>query len=729
MQLRDKEEAILYFDNIFPQYVRTACYQRAAIESAHSIFTHEELRVLKADYSLNLLDQRVLKIQPKHYLKEEELQNKFADFCQRTNEHWFEYQKNSSTDQYLKTVQESREKVSSTEQIKHSGAIATFADVLADPFEPLVWRSYLSALPLLIKKDPEIEMSKIAPELNILAALTPVYTESPAMAAPCAVSLLGPDQIFENNKHFAFEQADSGNFLFYSPSNLLALCLAYFDGPQDQKKGEHAVLTFLLHEARHILRGDLLTQPGYVPGAPNKNQQAAAFFADHPEVTVLGFPVLSSGDLDSIIADFNINSSLLNDLGPKVMFGGSQALCSTQVIAQNLATKSDADSLNLAVRQSGFETEKEQVHSFGYQRIESFLSDNTILLVKQKIIVLNLLEKMSQTSYSPHLPPRAQKEEAQKEANQNAVKENSSQQQQQTTSGTRPASAGGGGKVGLSSGEIFEINQRFFDQLANSAESQLKNRADQMARNLLSVTNEAFREAQIEFPEIDYSKSGGQLKQLEYRLVKSRPLPPLRLKLRKLRKDLTVDSKIEWYRRHYAFPDRLDMAHIARKKNYRTAICVYLDVSGSISTKQLSKVLSVIEESVAQDQSLLVRLFANDLGEEVHFRAGRHYFGRDFVKLKQQLSRFPSSGTDLRPVFRDIFETAETVHIIISDFCFDRSDLVAYQQKLKQRQVIFINNYNEKEQKRYDNQVPLIKQLIRQEPKNMKILALKDYSI
>lgn len=729
MQLRDKEEAILYFGNLFPQYVKTACYQRAAVESARTIFTQEELKMLKADYSVNLLDQRVLKIEPQHYLKEKELQDKFADFRRRTSEHWFEYQKNSRALQYLKTVQKSRGQVDSTEQIKHGGSIATFADVLADPFEPVVWRSYLSALPLLVKNDPEIEMGKIAPELNVLAALTPVYAETPAMESPCAVSLLGAEQIFTASKQSTLEETVSDNFLFYSPSRLLAVCLAYFDGPQDQIRSEHAVLTFLLHEARHILRGDLLTQPGYVPGSPNRNQQFAAFFADHPNVTVLGFPVLSSGGLDSIITDFNINSSLLNDLGTNVLFGGSRALCSTQVVSQNLLTKADIDLLNTAIRQPKFEAEKQQLNSFGFQRIESFLSNNSILLLKQKGLILNLLQKMHQVSYQPHLPPRAQKEDAQKEAHQNALNENSSQEQQQMTTGTSPASLGGGGKVGLSGGDIFEINQRFFDQLTNSSESQSKNKAEHMARQLLGLANEAFREAQVEFPEIDYSKSGGQLKQLQYRLSKTRPLPPLRLKLRKLRKDLAVGNKIEWYRRHYAFPERLDMAHIARKKSYRTEICVYLDVSGSVSTKQVSKVLSVIKATVAQDQSLSVCLFAAELGEKVHFRAGKRYFEHDFAKLKQQLSHFPSSGTDLQPVFQDIFDTAEAVHVIISDFCFDRSDLISYQQRLKQRQVIFMNNYNKEEQKRYSNQMPLIEQIVRQKPQNMKVLTLKDYSI
>src|SRR5699024_11006658 len=159
----------------------------------------------------------------------------------------------------------------------------------------------------------------------------------------------------------------------------------------------------------------------------------------------------------------------------------------------------------------------------------------------------------------------------------------------------------------------------------------------------LSIASEAYRQAQIEFPEIDYSKSGGQLKQLKYRLVKSRPLPPLRLKLRKLQKDLATDNKIEWYRRHYAFPNRLDMAHIAKKKNYRTQIRVYIDASGSISVERLSQVLSMIKETVAQGQSLSVLLFASDLGEVVHFRAGKKYFERDFAKLKQQLAHFSSS--------------------------------------------------------------------------------------
>jgi len=729
MQVRSKEEAISYFEIIFPQYVKTASYQKAAIESAQSIFTQTELKTLKAKYAINLLDQRVLKIDPRHYLQEKELQDKYADFCQRTNEHWFQAQKNSRAEQYLKIVSRSRQTVPTTAEIKHTGAIATFDDLLADPFDPVVWRSYLSALPLLVKNDPAINVGKIAPELNVLAALTPVYAESPAMVTPCAVSLLGPKQVFGQDTGFISEKSVGDNYLFYSPSRVLALCLAYFNGQQARVQSEHALLTFLLHQARHILRGDLLTQPGYVPGSPNKNQQAAAFFADHLEVTVLGFPVLTSGDLDSIIADFNINSSLINDLGANVFFGGSQALCQTQVTKQNIITQADLANMYQALHQQDFENEFQEIKSAGYQRSSSFLSDNTILLVKQKNFVLNLLQKMYQKSYHPNLPPRPQRESAQKQAHKNAENQNSSQEQQQTKVGTEPASPGGGGKVGLTGGDIFEINQRFFEQLANSSNSQQRNQAEQMARQLLSIASEAYRQAQIEFPEIDYTKSGGQLKQLKYRLVKSRPLPPLRLKLRKLQKDLATDNKIEWYRRHYAFPNRLDMAHIAKKKNYRTQIRVYIDASGSISVERLSQVLSMIKETVAQGQSLSVLLFASDLGEVVHFRAGKKYFERDFAKLKQQLAHFSSSGTDLRPVFQDVVDTAQAVHLIISDFCFARTDLTEYQRQLKERQVVFMNVYQKSEQKRYRNQMPLIKQLVRQAPKMLKVLALKDYVI
>ena len=731
MQLRSKEEATIYFDSIFPQYVKNASYQRAAVTSAHAIFTQNELKILRNKYSLNLLDPRILKIDGQHYFKENGFQEKFADFCQRTSEQRARLQQASTAGRYLQRVRRSLKGVASTEQIKHSGAIATLDDVLADPFEPRVWESYFSALPLLVQNDPMVETGKITPELNILAALTPIYAETPQFARGCAVSLLGPEQLFEKQVFYSSERSVGDNYLFYSPSRLLALCLAYFSNDTSAAKRniEHALLTLLLQEARHVLRGDLLSQPGYFPGSPNKNQQAAAFFADHPAATVLGFPVASSGELDDILADFNINTSLLHDLGPGTAFGGSEALCCTQVCARNIATRVDLDSLNAALSQPEFAKEKSQLKDAGYQRSDTFLSSNSRLLLQQKSWLFAMLQKMYTAWYKPDLPPRVQKLDKKTENGKRAVNENSGQQRQQNNSGEQNPTPGGGGKVGLNGGDIFELNQRYFDDLGKAGESTKQNQADQMVRKLLSMVNEALREAQVEFPQIDYSKYGGQLKQLKFRFTKARPLPPLRLKLRQVRKDLASANKVEWYRRHYAFPERLDMAHISHKKNYSTDVCCYLDVSGSISSLQLSQVLSVIKQTVAEDRTLTVRLFASDLGEPIHFGAGKKVFNRDFSRLKRQLEHFPSSGTDLQPVFGDIVDTPQTLHIIISDFCFDSSDLVSYQQKIKQKKIIFINLYSKGEQRHYNNQMPLIERLAKQNPTEMRILALKDYTL
>ncbi|GBG94274.1 hypothetical protein LFYK43_07330 [Ligilactobacillus salitolerans] len=727
MQLRSKEEAILYFGGIFPEYVRNATYQQAAVPAAQGIFTRQERQHLKNEYALNLLDPRVLQIDGSHYLAEPQLQKKYLDFCQRTKQQWLATQAESGSDEYVKKINASLNGVLGTEQIKR-GALATFADVLADPFEPRVWQSYLSALPLLVKNDPKLDVGKIAPELNLLAALKPVYAETPQLLAPVVVSLLGPDELFDQAIGSRPELKASDNYLFYQPSRLLALVLAYF-APKDTQAAEHALLTLLLNQARHVLRGDLLSQPGYFPGSPNKNQAAAAFFADHPELTVLGFPVNSSGELDRILTDFAINSSLVQDLGQQTAFGSSAAFCSTQVCPTNLLTQADLDTLDQAVKTSELTEVQARLNAAGYQRLTTYLSTGTNLLAEQKSLLLTTLQKMASSSYQPHLSPRSHKDPGKKEAWQQAVNEKGSQESQQTASSSQPASPGGGGKIGLSGGDVFELNQRYFDQLSKSGQSQQKNRAEQMARQLLALTSDAVREAQVEFPGIDYSKYGGRLQQLKYQLRPARPLPPLRLELSKLQRDLAKNSKIEWYRRHYAFPERLDMAHISQKKQPSSELDVYVDVSGSISSRQLSKILSVLRQTALEGQSFSVRLFANTLADPVFFRARRSAFAGDFARLQEQLAHFSSSGTDLRPVFEAIVSQPQATHVIISDFCFELADLTEYQRRLRTSKVIFMNLYRSNEERMYQNQMPAIQQLVRQQPRNLKLLSLANYTL
>lgn len=648
-----------------------------------------------------------------------------------------------SVKHYEDVVKASLQPVAGTTEIRRTGAIATIDDVLNDPLEPLVWKSYICSLPIIVKNDPSYNFKRIIIELNLLSSLDTACVNSPEFQAPAAVTQVSPTELLSNNPSVDL----SHNYLLYNPVTLIPFILAPFacDTQNHLEQIEHLLVTILLHEARHIFRGDLLNNHGYDPSSPKHNKALTAMFDRNPSKTCYGFPFNSSGSLDNILADININMSLEADLGPQVAFGGSDLAKSLIVHGASPIVKDSLDALNQTLTtEPSLQQEAAQLTSDPrYRQPEKYFYDTDVLLLKQKLLWCKTYQADAKNS-----PKMNNKAQAPTNANhkQNGQKPNQNQgagsgfggsslKNGQQGTGTSASKRIGnqpnqGNQQSLSNGDIIDINQKKITNMKKNGSAKDKASVDKAQRKNVALAQEAERQAKIEFPDIKFSKIGGRLREIKNDFEKARPLPTFAFKMRSINHSFMYTSKIEWQRRHFVYPNRLDIAHITKAKRPAADIIAYLDVSGSIDIDVLKKMLSVLKATVEGDQKLTVRLFADSLGIPVEFKnASRTDFQRDFKKLMASRNSIDDFGTDLIPVFDDIIDTPKSIHVLISDFCCMPTDFTTRRDRLGASPIVFVNTYDKKDTNRYDNILPLLERYRLNHQKNTQILYLPNYTL
>lgn len=647
-----------------------------------------------------------------------------------------------SVKHYEDVVKASLQPVAGTTEIRRTGAIATIDDVLNDPLEPLVWKSYICSLPIIAKNDPSYNFERIVIELNLLSSIDTVCVNSPEFQAPAAVTQVSPTEMLSNNPSVDL----SHNYLMYNPVTLIPLILAPFacDTQNNLEQIEHLLVTIFLHEARHIFRGDLLNNHGYDPSSPSHNKALTAMFDRDPLKTCYGFPFNSSGSLDNILADININMSLEADLGPQVAFGGSDLAKSIIVHAASPIVNASLVALNHTLNtEKSLQQETAQIISDPrYRRPEQYLYDTDVLLLKQKLLWCKTYQADAKNPLRKNFKTQAQKNangktHGQKPGqNQGSGSGGSSVKNGQQTTGTSNGAGSGqqkanqGTKKGLSNGDIININQKKITNMKKNGSAKDKAAVDKAQRKNVALAQEAERQAKIEFPDIKFTKIGGRLREIKNNFEKARPLPTFAFKMRSINHSLMYTSKIEWQRRHFVYPNRLDIAHITKAKRPAADIIAYLDVSGSISTDVLKKMLSVLKATVEGDQTLTVHLFASTLGIPIEFKnAGKTDFQCDFKKLMASRNTIDMFGTDLMPVFDNIIDTPKNIHVLISDFCCEPTDFTTRRDQLGASPIVFVNTYDKQDTNSYGNIMPLLEHYRLNHQKKTEILYLPDYTL
>ena len=510
-----------------------------------------------------------------------------------------------SVKHYEEVVKASLQPVAGTNEIRRTGAIATIDDVLNDPLEPLVWESYIRSLPIIAENDPSYNFKRIVIELNLLSSIDTICANSPEFEAPAAVTQVSPAEMLSDNPSVDL----SHNYLMYNPVTLIPLILAPFacDTQHNLEQIEHLLVTIFLHEARHIFRGDLLNTHGYDPSSPSHNKALTDMFNSDPLKTCYGFPFNSSGSLDNILADININMSLEDDLGPQVAFGGSNLAKSTIVHVASPTVKASLEALNhtLTTEKSLHQETIQLMSDPRYRLPERYLYDTNVLLLKQKLLWCKMYEADTKNPLRMTIKTQAQmkangKKNGQKPgqnqgsgsgSGSDGSSQKKAKQSTNTGTGNQPNQ---GNKKGLSNGDITDINQKKITSMTKNGSAKDKAAVDKAQRKNIALVQESERQAEIEFPDIKFSKIGGRLREIKNDFEKARPLPTFAFKMRSINHSFMYTSKIEWQRRHFVYPTRLDIAHITKAKRPAADIIAYLDVSGSISINVLKKMLSVL---------------------------------------------------------------------------------------------------------------------------------------
>ena len=733
-QRTEKESVPIMLENLEAYYRNVLVMDYHTKQMNKYLSTADRMRVAK-QFGISVYSQEFMAL-PKQLLVKLGLDNlPLAEIRKDLADYAKNITMPDSVKYYEEVVKASLQPVAGTNEIRRTGAIATIDDVLNDPLEPLVWESYIRSLPIIAENDPSYDFKRIVIELNLLSSIDTICANSPEFEAPAAVTQVSPAEMLSDNPHVDL----SHNYLMYNPVTLIPLILAPFacDTQHNLEQIEHLLVTIFLHEARHIFRGDLLNTHGYDPSSPSRNKALTAMFDSDPLKTCYGFPFNSSGSLDNILADININMSLEEDLGPQVAFGGSNLARSTIVHGANPTVKVSLKALNHTLTtEKTLQQETVQLTSDPrYHRPETYLYDTNVLLLKQKLLWCKMYDADAKNPLRKNIKAQAQmnangKKPGQKQGSGSSSSGSSQKKANQSTTAGTGNQPSQGNKKGLSNGDITDINQKKITSMKKNGSAKDKAAVDKAQRKNIALAQDAERQAEIEFPDIKFSKIGGRLREIKNDLEKARPLPTFAFKMRSVNHSFMYTSKIEWQRRHFVYPTRLDIAHITKAKRPAADIIAYLDVSGSISIDVLKKMLSVLKATVEGDQTLTVRLFADTLGIPVEFKnAGKTDFQRDFKKLMASRNTVKNFGTDLIPVFDDIIDTPKNIHVLISDFCCKPSDFTTRRNQLGASPIVFVNTYDKKDTNRYDNILPLLEHYRLNHQKKTKILYLPNYTL
>lgn len=730
---RTKQESVpIMLENLEANY-RQVCAMDYHTKQMNKYLSVADRKLVAKQFGISVYSQEFMDL-PKQRLGKLGLdKQKIAEIRKDLDDYTKNITIPDSIKYYEDIVKASLQPVAGTTEIRRTGAIATIDDVLNDPLEPLVWESYIRALPIIAENDPSYNFKRIVIELNLLSSIDTFCANSPEFEAPAAVTQVSPEEMLSKKPSVDL----SHNYLMYNPVTLIPLILAPFacDTQNHLEQIEHLLVTIFLHEARHIFRGDLLNTHGYDPSSTSHNKALTAMFDNDPLKTCYGFPFNSSGSLDNILADININMSLENDLGPKIAFGGSDLAKSLIVHVTSPTVNASLEALNHTLTtESALQQETAQLTSDPrYRRPETYLYDTNVLLLKQKLLWCKMYEADAKNPRRMAIKAQAQmKTNGQKNGqNQGSGSSNSGQKKvKQSTNAGASNQPNQNNKKGLSNGDITDINQKKITNMKKNGSSKDKAAVDKAQRKNIALVQEAERQAKIEFPDINFSKIGGRLREIKNDFEKARPLPTFAFKMRSINHSFMYTSKIEWQRRHFVYPNRLDIAHITKAKRPAADIIAYLDVSGSIDIDMLKKMLSVLKATVEGDQKLTVRLFADSLGIPIEFKhTSRTDFQRDFKKLMASRNNLDGFGTDLIPVFDDIIDTPKSIHVLISDFCCMPSDFTTRRDRLGASPIVFVNTYDKTDTDYYDNILPLLERYRLNHQKNTQILYLPNYTL
>lgn len=287
--------------------------------------------------------------------------------------------------------------------------------------------------------------------------------------------------------------------------------------------------------------------------------------------------------------------------------------------------------------------------------------------------------------------------------------------------------------TGMSKEELLkEIEEQANKQITETREA-LKELSDGEKEELIEEAHKQRTIAESEAEEQTGGKSFSldpdrSIREIEIRLRQARALPKFDAKVKGLINDYRRETTPNYMRRHIAYPSRLDLAHLEkRNKNGYGGLITYLDISGSVSDDMIRNIYSILMQTAKQEKVILY-VFASALSDD-YLEINKQTTIEDVKEFTETAG--VGYGTTLEGVFANIVKENDQKHIIISDYFYDEyNEFPKYADDLKDVFIIHCVNSDEDKESSMRNFKEYASQthkMIKAHPKKQKLLNVNDY--
>lgn len=549
------------------------------------------------------------------------------------------------------------------------GLIIEFEDVYTHPTNPNIWKQFIQSLNFLIKGKSYYEKT-IAP-VNLLQQLTLVITNK--LSAPMAVSLLHPDDMFNELPKFKAKQKP---YLLINPEYLFQMLIR-----QEHEHFDNIDILFdrtlgiLIHETYHVSRGDLLLEIKHHYSSEKLNEKYKheletknlQFIDQNGEPS---FTVNNIYTLNNILMDASINMDIFNNIYSTLMPPHAQ---------DSLVSESTTINTIVSVMNT-IDTSKYHINT-----ISDFYSESIHVMFKQYALL----------KYLETLPEKQESSENNK-ANDNNDDENKNNSPSQSFNKD-------------------DLLKKHSEATSNQTKEEEENTTFDID-NLIKTSN---LNAQQESNNKSYSiEPSHGLRSKILKLHKAKKLPKFDFKVKGIIKDFNNMKKLNYNFRHIAYPKRLDMCR-HQPSNVEAGFHVYMDVSGSVSTKIINNIFNILIATTVNEPAFLYLFASNMTSEPLEIKKN--------TKLETVMNFIQNAdvgyGTQFKHLLENIVEHPNEKHVIFSDYCFDESEFKPYSKQLRKTPIIHVVE----DESIIEHSTFL--SFAKQNQKYNKILKLKDYTL
>lgn len=593
--------------------------------------------------------------------------------------------------------------VKENEDVKiRNGLILEFDDLFKHPFDESIWIRFVDSLSFLLRS--ESYYTDVLASINIIQQLNIKITSY--IDAPMAISLVDIDSMLSDNDDIKVDYKKKP-YLYINPITIWSVFVSIYDGVinDENKNGMFRTIVYMLvHETYHHLAGHLLQETKYHYTSPKKDKEYEATLKSEPfKINLNGNekPITDIHELINILQDTSINADILNQ-NPLAFSENLQS----KLISPLSMTDTFTDLLKQAREYQKTNTKFNEPIHYNIQSVDDFFNDKTAVRNKQYAILEILKAKSENNDDNNDSGDDDQSDDSDDSSSGNGEGNGSGDSNNQNDGSNNNDS----GK--LSDGDIKRKNE---NALSNNSKDDLDNIATRMNSMVNVANSNAQAESNGKAKGVEIS---GDLKERIIEIQKAKKLPKLDKKVKSLIDDFNNQKRLNWNRRHIAYPTRLDMAY-HEKIPTPQGFYAYLDVSGSVTNELLQNLFSILYEN-SKEEPCYLYVFATTMSEKP-LQITKKSTIDDILKYINNEN--VGYTTNFENVFRDIVKTKEYKHAIFSDYMFDISEYTNYRKEIIDSIIIHVaENIN-----MMQSIVPTLYKDILKHRQNHKLIQQSDY--